>query len=268
MSALGQAASGGELSRVMLALHVVTEENPVLLVGLEPRVHPRRTVVVVENRAILSGVPKRTLRIPAEELVPRTGHSSASRVPVVVVPVDVAAVVVDEQPVDQIRYVEILLNLFVSLSRVDTGVRDCHHRVPRFEIAVDRFAAGDHAGAIAHLDRSIAQGMTSARIADRILTDHAAFPTRPLPGKAGGHGGDLTWPWYLGALLRTVEPLARLHDELTQRGLHTRELQQRIKSGARFAASALGDYGEPIHSERFERWRSLVATESARLSVA
>ena len=105
-------------------------------------------------------------------------------------------------------------------------------------------------------------------MAEQILNDRATFPARPLPEKAGIHGGDLTWPWYLGALLRTVEPLARLHDELSQRDLHTRELQHRIRSVARFAASALADYGEPIQSARFERWRRQVATESARLSAA
>ena len=133
------------------------------------------------------------------------------------------------------------------------------------QMAVDRWAIGDTVSAITHLERSIAEAMTSVRMAATVLDDRAAFPARPVPDKAGAHGGDLTWPWYLGALHRTIEPLSRLHDEAIDRRLLTSDLRRRISSTARAVGGALGDYGEPITSNRFERWYHQVSTDSARL---
>ena len=133
------------------------------------------------------------------------------------------------------------------------------------QIAVDRFAAGDSRRAVALLERSVAEAMTSARMADRILTDRAVFPERAMAGKAGDHGGDLTWPWYLGALVRAIEPLARLHDELVDRDSLPPELRHRISSTATSVRAAVANYGEPITTPRFERWHHQVSVDSSRL---
>ena len=136
------------------------------------------------------------------------------------------------------------------------------------QIGADHLAVGDTTAGIDFLEQSIAEAIASTRLADRILNDHGAFPERHLANKAGRHGGDLTWPWYLGALLRTVEPLAKLHEELLSRNLHSPDLRHRIESVARSTAAGLADYGEPITSARFDRWWRQVSTESARLGAA
>lgn len=113
---------------------------------------------------------------------------------------------------------------------------------------------------------SAAVALQSATMAHNVLADYAAFPSREVPDKVGRHGGDLTWPWLLGALLRVVEPLVVLDQSPGGTVPETRDHRRFIRSRARLAARLLDGFDGDLDSPRFVRWHHLIATEADRLA--
>ncbi len=136
-------------------------------------------------------------------------------------------------------------------------------------LARDQFAAGDLQAGTDTISRSMSEAVVSAQVAYQVLTDRVEFPERTLPGKASAHGGDLAWPWLLGAVLRATEAAAVLADNIDADNEDARtldDLEQRIHVVARFAHTAIAAYDEPITVARFMRWRAEAGSTADRLS--
>lgn len=128
---------------------------------------------------------------------------------------------------------------------------------------------GDVGRAVASLQRSVAVASCSARMAERVLSDRTTFPVIELDGKAGNHGGDLTWSWALAAAACIVEPLDLLHA-----GPHRADPGPPIASlvdiadlagPARAARALLDDYEGPLDCTRFRTWHDQIDTVTGRV---
>ncbi len=119
---------------------------------------------------------------------------------------------------------------------------------------------GDLGRATTSLQRSVAVASRSARMAERVLTDRSTFPTIELDGKAGEHGGDLTWPWALAAAACIVEPLEHLHT-----GGMARDSGADLIEPARFARSLLDGYEGPLDCNRYRLWYRHIDTVTTRV---
>lgn len=135
-------------------------------------------------------------------------------------------------------------------------------------LGADQARSGDLSGAIVSLRRSVQLASTSAGMAHRVLTDDATFPAVELDDKAGRHGGDMTWPWLLGAVLRVTEPLGKLYEILAGPNGMSPEPRTYVRRTAVFAQQALADYEDGFDSPRFQRWHTTIASDSARLADA
>lgn len=136
-------------------------------------------------------------------------------------------------------------------------------------LGADRLMSGDTRAGTEALHTSVSQAIASAQLAHRVLTDRGNFPEQPLPGKAGQHGGDLAWPWFLGAVLRAVEAASTLADGIgtvDHSGRRIADAQEKIHSTSRFAQGALDVYGEEITVPRFLQWRDEITAGAARLA--
>lgn len=136
---------------------------------------------------------------------------------------------------------------------------------------------GDTGRAAQSLQRSVAVASRSSRMAEQVLVDRSTFPTIELDGKAGGHGGDLTWSWALAAAACIVEPLDQLHAGLTgSRDDQATEAQVDLTVGsqitaaelaapARLARSLLDDYEGPLGCTRYRTWYEQIDAVTARV---
>lgn len=127
---------------------------------------------------------------------------------------------------------------------------------------------GDHRRADDSLRRSVQLASRSTAMAERILTDASAFPPVELPGKAGRHGGDLTWPWMLGAILRIVEPLARLDPRRSADvgPPADREMTAFVERTARTVREALQRYEGGFEQSYYRTWYERIENLSLGLA--
>ena len=128
---------------------------------------------------------------------------------------------------------------------------------------------GDIGRAAASLQRSVAVAARSAAMAERVLSDRRTFPVVELDGKAGNHGGDLTWSWALAAAACIVEPLDRLHDrpDRADLGPSISSLVDvaNLAGPARAARALLDEYDGPLDCTRFRTWHDRIDTVTNRV---
>ena len=90
-----------------------------------------------------------------------------------------------------------------------------------------------------------------------------------LDGKAGNHGGDLTWSWALAAAACIVEPLDRLHDrpDRADLGPSISSLVDvaNLAGPARAARALLDEYDGPLDCTRFRTWHDRIDTVTNRV---
>src|SRR4026207_2224798 len=82
------------------------------------------------------------LRVPTEELEGTRGLTTPSDVPVVVRPVSVADIDIENHVIDEALDIEILLDLLVLAIVCQTTVCQIAHRVPRVDVATQYFESG------------------------------------------------------------------------------------------------------------------------------
>jgi len=127
--------------------------------------------------------------------------------------------------------------------------------------AQHRRRTGNTASARDNLVEAIRLGRVTTEIAFALLTDESRYAAREIEGKPGRHGGDLEWPWLIGAVLRITEPAAILQHMIAAGEVDRRDIPFDLDLEVRRMNGVLANYGGPLDTAQASTRLDLASRE-------
>ena len=121
----------------IMPMQAIGKEQPKLSVLTQALEDSGRLVFVIKPRPVDGNILENMLGVPAEKLVAAAGRPAPRGIPVVSIPVGLAAAHLNDHVIGQVGNVTPGAELFIGLGTLQASRNDSHHGIPGLLVSID-----------------------------------------------------------------------------------------------------------------------------------